>query len=112
MTKCLGNLIGGKLHIQVVNFNLEGISHEEYMGVADSVASAFAEVPGLISKAWLSDPEGNTYGGVYTWENREAMEAFAQTEFFQGVAGNPNFNNFSSRSFDVLEGPSKVTGIG
>ncbi|MEC9477028.1 MAG: YdhR family protein [Planctomycetota bacterium] len=100
------------MHIQVVNFNLEGIGHEEYMEVADTVASAFAEVPGLISKAWLSDPEGNTYGGVYTWESREAMEAFGQTEFFQGVAGNPNFKNFSARSFDVLEGPSKVTGIG
>ena len=75
------------------------------------MASAFAEVPGLISKTWLSDQEGNTYGGVYTWENRQAMEAFGETEFFQGVAGNPNFVNFSSKSFGVLEGPSKVTGI-
>ena len=103
--------MGEAMHIQVVNFNLEGIGHDEYTQVADSVASAFAEVPGLISKAWLSDQEGNTYGGVYTWENRQAMETFGETEFYQGVAGNPNFANFSSRSFDVLEGPSKVTGI-
>ena len=103
--------MGEAMHIQVVNFNLEGIGHDDYTQVADSVASAFSGIPGLISKAWLSDPEGNTYGGVYTWENREAMEAFGQTELFQGVVGNPNFKNFSSRSFDVLEGPSKVTGI-
>jgi quinol monooxygenase YgiN len=99
------------MHIQIVNFNLEGIGHDDYTQVCDSVATAFAEVPGLISKAWLSDQEGNTYGGVYTWENRQAMDTFGQTEMFQGVVGNPNFVNFSSKSFDVLEGPSKVTRV-
>ena len=103
--------MGEAMHIQVVNFNLEGIGHDDYTQVADSVATAFADVPGLISKAWLRDPEGNTYGGVYTWENRQAMESFGESELFKGVVGNPNFKNCSSKSYDVLEGPSKVTGI-
>jgi heme-degrading monooxygenase HmoA len=99
------------MHIQIINFNLEGISHDDYLAVCDEVAAFFAEVPGLSSKAWLSDPEGNTYGGVYTWENREAMEAFVESDLAKGVAGNPNFANFSSKDFSVLEGPSKITGI-
>ena len=33
--------------IQVVNFNLEGITHEEYMGAAKEVAPAFKELSGL-----------------------------------------------------------------
>ena len=45
--------------IQVVNFNLEGISHEDYMGAAVDVAPAFSELNGLISKVWLSDKENN-----------------------------------------------------
>ena len=40
--------------IQVVNFNLEGITHEEYMGAAKEVAPAFKELSGLRSKVWLS----------------------------------------------------------
>ena len=54
------------MHIQVVNFNLEGINHDDFMQIADTAAPAFAEVPGLVSKIWLCDPENNTYGGVYT----------------------------------------------
>ena len=46
--------------IQVVNFNLEGITYEEYMGAAKEVAPAFKELSGLRSKVWLSDEENNT----------------------------------------------------
>ena len=53
-------------YIQVINFNLEGITRDDFMGVADEVAPNFAQLPGLISKAWLSDEANNTYGGVYT----------------------------------------------
>ena len=42
-------------YIQVINFNLEGITRDDFMGVANEVAPNFAQLPGLISKAWLSD---------------------------------------------------------
>ena len=100
------------MHIQVVNFNLEGITHDDFLQIADTAAPAFAEVPGLISKVWLSDQEGNTYGGIYTWENKEAMEAFGESELFtNAVKNNPNFVNLSVKSFGILEGPGKVTGV-
>ena len=70
------------MHIQVVNFNLEGINHDDFMQIADTAAPAFAGVPGLVSKVWLCDQENNTYGGVYTWENQQAMETFAKSELF------------------------------
>ena len=53
--------------IQVVNFNLEGITHEQYQGAATELAPSFNEVKGLKSKVWLSDKDNNVYGGVYTW---------------------------------------------
>ena len=100
------------MHIQVVNFNLEGINHDDFMQIADTAASDFADVPGLVSKVWLCDQENNTYGGVYTWENQQAMETFAKSELFiNALENNPNFVNISMKDFGVLEGPSKITGV-
>lgn len=97
------------MHIQIVTFNLNGVSDSDYRGLCDQLAPAIAEAPGLISKVWLADPEGNTYGGVYTWVDRNAMEAFATTELFKGVASDPSLANLSSRDFAVIEAPSRVT---
>ena len=96
--------------IQVVNFNLEGIGHQDYLGATVDVAPAFKEVSGLISKVWLSDEENNTYGGVYSWESQEACKAYRGGELYAGaLANNPNFVNLSDKGFGVLEGPSKIT---
>ena len=43
--------------IQVVNFNLEGITRKEYMGTAKEVTPAFTDLSGLRYKIWLSDEE-------------------------------------------------------
>ena len=96
--------------IQVVNFNLEGITHDDFTDVANEVAPNFAPLPGLISKAWLSDEENNTYGGVYSWESKEACKAYQSGELYAGaLANNPNFVILSDKGFGVLEGPSKIT---
>ena len=76
------------------------------------MAGDFAALPGLVSKHWLANEENNTYGGVYTWENQQAMESFAKSELFiNAVENNPNFVNLSVKDFGILEGPSKVTGV-
>ena len=97
------------MHIQIVNFNLENMTYDEYTSLCDEVAQAFAEVPGLISQVWLSDQDANTFGGVYTWQDRQAMETFTQSELFSNVAGNPNLVNITSKDFGILEGPTAVT---
>ena len=97
-------------YIQVVSFNLNGITHDDFMGIANEVVPNFAALPGLISKVWLSDEENNTYGGVYSWESQEACEAYRSGELYAGaLTNNPNFANLSDKGFDVLGGPSKVT---
>ena len=101
------------MHIQVINFNLEGINRAEYEAVCNELAEAFAALPGLISKHWLADDENNTYGGVYLWESREAMQSYLESDLFKQVATNPAFKNISSKDFEVLEGPTKTTrGLG
>jgi heme-degrading monooxygenase HmoA len=97
--------------IQVVNFNLEGITHEEYMGAAKEVAPAFKELSGLRSKVWLSDEENNTYGGVYTWEDHQSMENYLNSSFYDEVLGdNPAFVNITYKAYEILEELTSITG--
>ena len=96
--------------IQVVNFNLEGIGHQDYLGATIDVAPAFKEVSGLLSKVWLSDEANNVYGGVYTWKDRQSMDDYLQSEFYDEVLGsNPSFVNITYKVYDVLDEQTKIT---
>ena len=97
------------MHIQVINFKLSGIASSEYEAACEDVAQAFSELPGLISKHWLADPDSNTYGGVYIWESREDMKAYLGSDLFAGVQDNPAFVDVESRDYGIIEGPTRVT---
>ena len=97
------------MYIQVVNFNLKGMSHDEFTALCDRLAPVFANIPGLLSKVWLADAATNTYGGVYTWQNPQALQDYTRTQIFQNVINHPNFSNITAQGFDILEGPTQVT---
>ena len=97
------------MHVQVINFNLEGINRTEYEAICDELARAFAALPGLISKHGLADEENNKYGGFYIRETRETYEAYLNSELFAGVGANPALVNIVCKDFNVIEGPTLVT---
>jgi hypothetical protein len=97
------------MHIQVINFQLNGISEEEYNKLCDQLAPAVAAVPGLVSKIWLANRERNIYGGVYTWRDQQAMGDFSKTDLFNAVLTHPNLTSITSSDFHVMEGPTQVT---
>jgi hypothetical protein len=97
------------MHIQIVNFHLKGVSVGDYGKLCDDLAPAFAGLPGLVAKIWLADPGANTFGGVYLWRDRRAMENFTKTDLFRSVATHPNLADLTSRDFEVMEGPTRVT---
>jgi len=97
------------MHILIINFNLEGVDRAQYQEICDQVAPVFAGVPGLISKQWLANEETNTYGGVYRWEDRQAMLAFQDSELFSQIASNPALANVTATDFELMPGPSAVT---
>lgn len=98
------------MHIQIVNFKLRGITEAEFVKACEQqYAPVFRELPGLISKVWLMDPETNTYGGVYTWKDRAAMEAYKNSDLFRTIATNPQFTDLTSTDFMVMEAPTRVT---
>ena len=97
------------MHIQIVNFHLKDISEEGYKKICDEMAPTFADVDGLTSKVWLANTETNTYGGIYFWRDRQAMENYAQSELCQAVLKHPNLSGITSKDFAVLEGPTRIT---
>jgi heme-degrading monooxygenase HmoA len=97
------------MHIQIINFHLKDLSEADFRAHCDEVAPAFAEVPGLISKVWLANRNTNTYGGIYTWARREAMDEYAKSDLFRAIATNPNLTGVTSIDFGVLEDPTSVT---
>ena len=42
----------------------------------------YRHVPGLRTKAFTISPEQRIYGGLYVWENRDAMNEFLKSEGF------------------------------
>ena len=79
------------MHVQIITFNLKDIGVENYLWQVEWIAPAFAGLPGLISKTWLANAGSNTYGGVYLWADREAMEVYRETDIHKGVLANPRF---------------------
>lgn len=97
------------MHVQIINFRLKGVSEADYAGLCDNLAPSFAAVPGLVRKVWLANSETGTYGGVYVWRDKQAMEDYAKTELFNSVATHPNLVDITSTDFGVLPAPTRVT---
>jgi hypothetical protein len=97
------------MYIQIINFRLKGVTEEDYAGLCDNLAPSYAAVPGLVRKIWLANSDTGTYGGVYVWQNKQAMEEFAATDLYSSVATHPNLDSITSEEFDVLPGPTQVT---
>ena len=98
--------------VQIVHFQLAGISPEQYEAEAERIAPKLARLPGLIAKVWLADPDENTYGGVYLWTDRDAAEAYADGELLAAARRNPAFAGFQSMIVDALAAPTALTARG
>ena len=63
----------------------------------DELVEAFAGVPGLRFKAWVSDEATERWGAVYVWESREAAEQELPTRARELIGKDPEIGE----SFDV-----------
>ena len=97
------------MQILIVNFNLDGLSEEDFASSCDQLAPAFAAVAGLASKVWLADRAEGVFGGVYVFESDRAVDDYLQSDLFAKVGATPAFVNMSVRRFGVLDGPTRVT---
>ncbi len=97
------------MHAQVITFGLNGITEEQFREACGADAPTFANLPGLLAKIWLRDPETNTYGGLYLWADQEAYEGYIKGEVFNAIKADQNLKNVESRDFGVFEDLSSLT---
>jgi hypothetical protein len=97
------------MHAQMVTFGLNGITEEQFHEVAGADARVFANMPELLAKVWIRDPESNTYGGLYLWVDQEAYERYVKGEIFNSIKNNQGLQNVESRDFGVFEDLSSLT---
>ena len=97
------------MYVQIVEFELQGVGYGEYEAFCDQLAPAFAQLPGLTAKVWIIDADSNRAGGIYTWADRAACEAYLAGELFAAARAEPTLANLRSRQFDVLERPTDIT---
>ena len=97
------------MHVQIITFNLSGLTDEEYRSHCEAIAPAFAQLPGLVSKTWLANAETNTYGGVYLWRDRRSMESYERSDIYGGMLANPHLEGLVARSFPVVEEATEIT---
>jgi hypothetical protein len=95
------------VEILVINFSL-AMTEAEYRKMCDDVAPAFAAVPGLVSKIWLANRANGVYGGVYTFESGEALDAHLASDLGQ-VAAIPGLVDVSVHRFEVMTEPTAIT---
>jgi hypothetical protein len=63
----------------------------------DESVEAFADVPGLRFKAWISDEATERWGAVYLWESHEAAESELPSRARELIGKDPDIGE----TFDV-----------
>jgi hypothetical protein len=72
-------------------------------------ARSFLDVPGLIWKLWLDEPEKRQSGGIFLFETRSHAEAYAASERGRKAKNNPALSDVRLEIFDVREELSRIT---
>lgn len=98
------------MHVMIVTFQLNDVSAETFETTYTDAAPVFAEMPGLIEKLWLKQPETNTFGGVYLWEDQAAATRYRNSELFQQqMHDDPHISNLTVQEYGVLDAPTRIT---
>ena len=84
-----------------INFNLN-VPVAEYQKMADSVAHAFADVPGLRWKIWLLNPAAQEAGGIYLFDSQASVDAYLNGPLVAQLRRLTSIQNISVKQFEVM----------
>src|SRR5215471_12289037 len=84
-----------------VNFNLN-VPVAEYQKMADSVAEAFLDVPGLKWKIWLLNPATQEAGGIYLFDSQASLDAYLNGPLVAKLRGLTAIRNVSMKQFELM----------
>jgi heme-degrading monooxygenase HmoA len=98
------------MYALMVTFQLDGMSTDAFEASYTEAAPAFADMPDLIEKVWLHQPEANTFGGVYLWQSQTAAEDYLNSGMFQQhIRNNSQITNLRIEAYNVLDNPTRIT---
>ena len=98
------------MKILIINFNLKNLEIDAFKAQAHIDAMDFRGVSGLISKYFLGDEDDNVYGGCYIFKDAESLEAYKKGPIFEFLSTHENFDNFTTKEHNVIDGPSIIAG--
>ena len=100
-------------HVLVVNYELKGISIEDFSKMGPAVVSNWApgKIDGLIGKTWIGNVDRPVFGGVYYFTSKEAVDKYLASEFWKGVKSNPNLVNFKEDVYAIAPFSDVSNGI-
>jgi hypothetical protein len=91
-----------------INFNLN-VPAAEYQKIADSVAHAFIDVPGLRWKIWLLNPAAQEAGGIYLFDSQASLDAYLNSPLVAKLRGLTSIRNISMKQFEVMPEVTALT---
>jgi len=97
------------MHVQVATYRIAEMSDADFIEANQEFAGMMTEVPGLLAKIWLKAPNGNVYGGIYLWRDRQAYEDFVGGELWASVLADESMFDLESRDFAAMEELTRAT---
>ena len=97
------------MHVQIATYRMGEISDADFIEANQEFAAMMSAVPGLLAKVWLKDPDGNVYGGIYFWQDREACESFLASDLWASVVSDDSLSDLESRDFAAMDELTRVT---
>ena len=88
------------MHILVINFNAE-TTPDQFNDLVKEDAPIFAAIDGLIHKNFIFNHEEKTYGGVYMFESKKALNAYLDSDIYKSIIENPDWYNHLIRHYEV-----------
>ena len=99
--------------VLVVNYELQEMSLEAHAQLGSDVVGNFApgQIKGLIGKTFIGNPEVGVFGGVYYFTDQASVEAYLNSELWQGIVAHPNLVNFKTDTYSVASISDMSNGI-
>lgn len=91
-----------------VNFRFS-VPSAEYEQMANTLAGQFAAVPGLRWKVWIMNEPEREAGGIYLFEDDDALQTYLAGPLAAAVAEHPALTDISAKAFAVMNDATAIT---
>jgi hypothetical protein len=97
------------MYVQIIEFDVEGLTRAEYETFCSDAVGAIAQIPGVVAKLFLADADGDRCAGVYTFSDRESAHEYLRSDLFRtAIVANPTIANIRTSGAELLEGPTRA----